>query len=211
MSTFNLSRSASLFETGSGAAWVPGQQPGPSRVRSHDRPAARQRIPISAATQLSGRYLYPPITQPLTKKGNAEVGEISMTNHLWLIPARALHQGIRGLFYPRMNPSATARHPVPENPSFTISKTSIAYTMAKRGPHGLPLNRGTRTGNDCLNLNCFSTGSRTSRLDRPVTWPVPRRVGDDRRALPLTPPASLARFTGRWAGESDAAATSMRG
>jgi cellobiose phosphorylase len=35
-------------------------------------------------------------------------------------------------------------------------ETSIAYTMAKRGPRGLPL-IGHADWNDCLNLNCFST------------------------------------------------------
>jgi len=156
MSTFNLSRSASLFETGIGRGMG-------FRDSNQDllgfvhmiAPRARQRILDIAATQLSDGTCYHQY-QPLTKKGNAEVGGDFYDDHLWLILSTCAYIKETGDFSILEESVGYADTPGSGESLLHHLETSIAYTMAKRGPHGLPL-IGHADWNDCLNLNCFST------------------------------------------------------
>ena len=160
MATFNMSRSASMYETGigRGMGFRDSNQDLLGFVHMiHGR--ARDRILDIAATQLSDGTCYHQY-QPLTKKGNADIGGDFYDDHLWLILSTVSYikeSGDRSILeepcgyadrhYPGTSTKETLLHHL---------ETSIAYTMKKRGPHGLPL-IGHADWNDCLNLNCFST------------------------------------------------------
>ncbi len=161
MATFNLSRSASLFETGIGRGMGFRDSNQDLLGFVHMIPGrARQRILDIAATQLSDGTCYHQY-QPLTKQGNAEVGGAFYDDHLWLVLSTAGYIKETGDTSILDAPCAFADVPVDDDavPTSTLLdhlETSIAYTMAKTGPHGLPL-IGHADWNDCLNLNCFST------------------------------------------------------
>ena len=155
MVTFNVSRSASFFESGIGRGigfrdtnqdllgFVPMI---PER--------ARQRILDVAATQLPTGAAYHQY-QPLTKRGNNAVGSGFNDDPLWLVIAVAAYLKETG-------DRSILNEPVPydnsadtEEPLVDHLRRSIAYTRERLGPHGLPL-IGRADWNDCLNLNCFS-------------------------------------------------------
>ncbi|MGD0837585.1 MAG: glycosyl transferase [Polyangia bacterium] len=156
MATFNMSRSASMYETGIGRGMGFRDSNQDLLGFVHMIPSrARERILDIAATQLSDGTCYHQY-QPLTKKGNAEIGGDFYDDHLWLILSTCAYikeSGDLGIleaacgYADQPNSQATLLHHL---------ETSIAYTMKKRGPHGLPL-IGHADWNDCLNLNCFST------------------------------------------------------
>ncbi|MBN2577248.1 MAG: glycosyl transferase [Deltaproteobacteria bacterium] len=156
MATFNLSRSASMYETGIGRGMGYRDSNQDLLGFVHMIPSrARERILDIAATQLSDGTCYHQY-QPLTKKGNAEIGGDFYDDHLWLVLSTCQYikeTGDIGIL--------TARCPYADNPEAQTDllhhlEVSIAYTMKKRGPHGLPL-IGHADWNDCMNLNCFST------------------------------------------------------
>jgi len=165
MATFNLSRSASLFESGIGRGMGFRDSNQDLLGFVHMVPArARQRLLDLAATQLSDGTCFHQY-QPLTKKGNADVGGDFYDDHLWLVLSTCAYVketgdvsvldepcGYADVEYPVRSDGATD----PRESLLHHLETSIAYTMAKRGPHGLPL-IGHADWNDCLNLNCFST------------------------------------------------------
>jgi cellobiose phosphorylase len=160
MATFNLSRSASMFETGIGRGMGFRDSNQDLLGFVHMVPErARQRLVDLAATQLSDGTCFHQY-QPLTKQGNADVGGDFYDDHLWLVLATCAYVketgdvsvlaepcGYADLTYERDRDREDLLHHL---------ETSLAYTMAKRGPHGLPL-IGHADWNDCLNLNCFST------------------------------------------------------
>lgn len=156
LTTFNLSRSASLFETGIGRGM--GFRDSNQDILGfvHMLPArARQRILDIAATQLSDGTCYHQY-QPLTKKGNAEIGGDFYDDHLWLILSTCAYVKETGDLSILDETVGYADTPGSGESLLHHLETSIAYTMKKRGPHGLPL-IGHADWNDCLNLNCFST------------------------------------------------------
>jgi cellobiose phosphorylase len=161
MATFNLSRSASLFETGIGRGMGFRDSNQDLLGFVHMIPArARQRILDIAATQLSDGTCYHQY-QPLTKKGNAEIGGDFYDDHLWLVLSTTAYIKETGDVGILTAPCGFADVEVPDGavPASTLLdhlEASLAYTLAKRGPHGLPL-IGHADWNDCLNLNCFST------------------------------------------------------
>jgi cellobiose phosphorylase len=156
MATFNLSRSASLYETGIGRGMGFRDSNQDLLGFVHLIPErARQRIIDIAATQLSDGTCYHQY-QPLTKKGNADVGGDFYDDHLWLVLSTCAYikeTGDKGILDA---PVGYADKPGSSESLLHHLETSIAYTLAKRGPHGLPL-IGHADWNDCLNLNCFST------------------------------------------------------
>jgi len=160
MATFNMSRSASMYETGigRGMGFRDSNQDLLGFVHMiHGR--ARERILDIAATQLSDGTCYHQY-QPLTKKGNADIGGDFYDDHLWLILSTVSYIKESGDVSILSAPCGYADKMYPD-PSKTENllhhlETSIAYTMKKRGPNGLPL-IGHADWNDCLNLNCFST------------------------------------------------------
>ena len=161
MATFNLSRSASLFETGIGRGMGFRDSNQDLLGFVHMIPErARQRILDIAATQLSDGTCYHQY-QPLTKQGNADVGGEFYDDHLWLVLSTTAYVKETGDTSILDEPCGYADVPRPdgESPTSTLLdhlELSIAYTLAKRGPRGLPL-IGHADWNDCLNLNCFST------------------------------------------------------
>src|SRR5208282_2690005 len=108
--------------------------------------------------------------QPLTKKGNAEVGGDFYDDHLWLVLSTCAYVKETGDLSILEEPCGYAdreyrigadgrRLGASGEPAESLLhhlELSIAYTMRTRGPRRLPL-IGHADWNDCLNLNCFST------------------------------------------------------
>lgn len=156
MVTFNLSRSASLYETGIGRGM--GYRDSNQDVLGfvHMIPTrARERILDIAATQLSDGTCYHQY-QPLTKKGNAEIGGDFYDDHLWLILSTCAYIKETGDYAILDAEIGYADIPDSKNTLLEHLELSVAFTLRKRGPHQLPL-IGHADWNDCLNLNCFST------------------------------------------------------
>ncbi len=160
MATFNLSRSASLFETGIGRGMGFRDSNQDLLGFVHMVPErARQRLLDLAATQLSDGTCFHQY-QPLTKQGNADIGGDFYDDHLWLVLAACAYVKETGDRSVLQAPCGYADVPTdggePTTDLLHHLETSLAYTMAKRGPHRLPL-IGHADWNDCLNLNSFST------------------------------------------------------
>jgi cellobiose phosphorylase len=156
MATFNLSRSASLFETGIGRGMGFRDSNQDLLGFVHLIPErAKQRILDIAATQLSDGTCYHQY-QPLTKKGNAEIGGDFYDDHLWLILSTCAYIKETGDTSILEAPVGYADKPGSKENLLHHLETSIAYTLKNRGDRGLPL-IGHADWNDCLNLNCFST------------------------------------------------------
>ena len=155
MVTFNMSRSASYFESGigRGMGFMDSCQDLLGFVHLiPDR--ARERILDIAATQFEDGSAYHQY-QPLTKNGNADIGSGFNDDPLWLIAAAAAYIKETG-DYSILDEST----PYDSDPSKTTDfmehlRRSFNYTINHLGPHGLP-QIGRADWNDCLNLNCFS-------------------------------------------------------
>ena len=155
MATFNLSRSTSGYETGIGRGM--GYRDSNQDILGfvHLLPArARQRILDIASTQLSDGTCFHQY-QPLTKKGNADVGGGFNDDPLWLILSTCAYIRETGDASILNEPCGYADKAGSTDSLLHHIETSIAYTLKNRGPHGLPL-IGHADWNDCLNLNCFS-------------------------------------------------------
>jgi cellobiose phosphorylase len=155
MATFNLSRSTSGYETGIGRGM--GYRDSNQDILGfvHLLPArARQRILDIASTQLSDGTCFHQY-QPLTKKGNADVGGGFNDDPLWLILSTCAYIRETGEASILNEPCGYADKAGSTDSLLHHIETSIAYTLKNRGPHGLPL-IGHADWNDCLNLNCFS-------------------------------------------------------
>ncbi len=156
MATFNLSRSASLYETGIGRGMGFRDSNQDLLGFVHLIPErARQRILDIAGTQLSDGTCYHQY-QPLTKKGNAEIGGDFYDDHLWLILSTCSYIKETGDTSILEAPVGYADKPGSKENLLHHLETSIAYTLKNCGDRGLPL-IGHADWNDCLNLNCFST------------------------------------------------------
>ncbi|HSJ49762.1 MAG TPA: glycosyl hydrolase family 65 protein [Actinomycetota bacterium] len=155
MVTFNLSRSASLFESGIGRGMGFRDSNQDLLGFVHMVPTrARERILDIAATQLPTGGAYHQY-QPLTKRGNDAVGSGFNDDPLWLILSVAAYvkeTGDRALLD---EPVSYDNEPGTEAPLYEHLQRSLRYTLDRLGPHGLPL-IGRADWNDCLNLNCFS-------------------------------------------------------
>ncbi len=155
MATFNLSRSASFFESGigRGIGFRDSNQDLLGFVQLVPK-RARERILDLAATQLPSGGVYHQY-QPLTKRGNNDIGADFNDDPLWLVLSVAAYiketgdWGILDEAVPYDNAPGT------EEPLYGHLQRSIQYTLDRKGPHGLPL-IGRADWNDCLNLNCFS-------------------------------------------------------
>ncbi len=155
MVTFNLSRSASYFESGIGRGMGFRDSNQDLLGFVHMVPArARQRILDLAATQLESGGAYHQY-QPLTKRGNDAVGSGFNDDPLWLVlsvVAYLKETGDRSLLD---QPVSYDHRPGSETPLYEHLQRSLQYTLDRLGPHGLPL-IGRADWNDCLNLNTFS-------------------------------------------------------
>ena len=156
MVTFNLSRSASYFESGIGRGI--GFRDSNQDILGfvHQVPdRARQRIIDLAATQLEDGGAYHQY-QPLTRKGNNEIGSNFNDDPLWLILSTAAYIKETGDFSILDETVPFDNDPSKAASMFEHLKRSFYHVINNLGPHGLPL-IGRADWNDCLNLNCFST------------------------------------------------------
>lgn len=156
MITFNMSRSASYFESGLGRGMGFRDSCQDLLGFVHLIPErARERILDIASTQFQDGSAYHQY-QPLTKRGNADIGSGFNDDPLWLIACTSAYIRETGDFSilhekcPFNNDESTAA------PLMEHLRRSLNYTISHKGPHGLPL-IGRADWNDCLNLNCFST------------------------------------------------------
>ena len=155
MTTFHFSRSASYFESGIGRGM--GFRDSNQDIIGivHMIPEkARTRILDLAATQLEDGGAYHQY-QPLTKKGNNDIGGNFNDDPLWLILAVSAYLKETN-DWPILNEEV----PFDNNPDnsatlFEHLKRSFNHVINNLGPHGLPL-IGRADWNDCLNLNCGS-------------------------------------------------------
>lgn len=176
MVTFNMSRSASYFESGIGRGMGFRDSNQDLLGFVHLVPErARERIIDIASTQFADGSAYHQY-QPLTKRGNNDVGSGFNDDPLWLILGVSAYiketgdYGILDEQVPFDNDPSTAA------PLLEHLKRSFDHVSHNLGPHGLPL-IGRADWNDCLNLNCFSdtpdepfqtTGNRTGRTAESV-------------------------------------------
>ncbi|MCL2721767.1 MAG: glycosyl transferase, partial [Treponema sp.] len=156
MVTFNMSRSASYFESGIGRGMGFRDSNQDLLGFVHLIPnRARERILDIAATQFPDGSAYHQY-QPLTKRGNNEIGSGFNDDPLWLICGVAAYIKETGDYsildekVPFDNDEKLA------DSLFIHLKRSFDFTVKNKGPHGLPL-IGRADWNDCLNLNCFSS------------------------------------------------------
>ena len=115
---------------------------------------ARERILDLAATQLPTGGAYHQY-QPLTKRGNDEIGGNFNDDPHWLIVGVAAYLKETGDWSILDEPVPYDNQPGSEQPLYEHLQRSFRYTLERLGPHGLPL-IGRADWNDCLNLNCFS-------------------------------------------------------
>ena len=156
MATFNMSRSASTFESGIGRGLGFRDSNQDLLGFVHMVPErARQRILDLAATQQTSGGAYHQY-QPLTKKGNDAVGGNFNDDPHWLVIGVAQYLKETGDFSILDEMVPFDSKPGSEVPLYEHLKRSIQYALDRLGPHGLPL-IGRADWNDCLNLNCFST------------------------------------------------------
>jgi len=155
MITFNLSRSASYFESGIGRGMGFRDSNQDLLGFVHMIPdRARERILDLAATQMENGGAYHQF-QPLTKRGNDAVGSNFNDDPLWLIIAVAAYLKETGDLDILLEQVPYDNRPGSEQPLLNHLERSIQYTLDRLGPHNLPL-IGRADWNDCLNLNCFS-------------------------------------------------------
>ena len=155
MVTFNLSRSASYYESGTGRGMGFRDSCQDLLGFVHLVPErARERIIDIASTQFEDGSAYHQY-QPLTKKGNLDIGSGFNDDPLWLIAAVGAYVRETGDFSLLDEPVPFDCIPGTEVPLFEHLTRSFNYTRTHLGPHGLPL-IGRADWNDCLNLNCFS-------------------------------------------------------
>jgi len=155
MITFNMSRSASYFESGIGRGMGFRDSTQDLLGFVHLIPErARERILDLAATQLETGGAYHQY-QPLTKRGNNDVGSGFNDDPLWLVLAVTAYVKETGDFGILNEQAPYDNQPGSEMPLLDHLQRSMQYTLDRLGPHGLPL-IGRADWNDCLNLNCFS-------------------------------------------------------
>ena len=155
VTTFNIGRSASLFESGvkRGMGFRDTNQDVLGFV--HMMPErARERLLDVASTQLANGGAYHQY-QPLTKRGNNDIGSGFNDDPLWLVLSVSAYVRETG-------DTAILDELVPYNSDVSTAtpllehlQRSLRYTVDRLGPHALPL-IGRADWNDCLNLNCFS-------------------------------------------------------
>lgn len=155
MVTFNMSRSASYFESGIGRGMGFRDSCQDLLGFVHLIPdRARQRILDIASTQFEDGSAYHQY-QPLTKKGNADIGSGFNDDPLWLIAGTAAYIKETG-DYSILDEITPYDNDASKATDFMEHlRRSFHYTINHLGPHGLP-QIGRADWNDCLNLNCFS-------------------------------------------------------
>lgn len=155
MVTFNFSRSASFFESGIGRGMGFRDSNQDLVGFVHQIPSrARQRIIDIASTQFPDGGCYHQY-QPLTKRGNNDIGGGFNDDPCWLIFGTVAYIKETGDFSILDEMVPFDNQPGSEVTLFEHLKVSMDHVIKNLGPHKLPL-IGRADWNDCLNLNCFS-------------------------------------------------------
>ncbi len=155
MVTFNMSRSASYFESGIGRGMGFRDSNQDLVGFVHQIPEkAKQRILEIAATQFEDGGAYHQY-QPLTKRGNNEIGGNFNDDPLWLILSTSSYIKETGDWSILDEPVPYDNDETKATSLFEHLKRSFYHVVDNLGPHHLPL-IGRADWNDCLNLNCFS-------------------------------------------------------
>ena len=155
MVTFCMSRSASFFESGIGRGMGFRDSNQDLVGFVHQIPErARQRIIDIAATQFPDGGCYHQY-QPLTKRGNNDIGGGFNDDPCWLIFGTVAYIKETGDFSILDEPVPFDNVPGSEVSLLEHLKVSFNHVINNLGPHRLPL-IGRADWNDCLNLNCFS-------------------------------------------------------
>ena len=176
MVTFNMSRSASYYESGIGRGMGFRDSCQDLLGFVHLIPdRARERIIDIASTQFIDGSAYHQY-QPLTKKGNSDIGSGFNDDPLWLIGGTSAYiretgdDSILDEIVPFDNDESVAK------PLLEHLTRSFEYIVNHKGPHGLPL-IGRADWNDCLNLNCHSlTPGESFQTFGPSEGPVAESV-----------------------------------
>lgn len=151
--TYQLSRSASYYESGIGRGMGFRDSCQDLLGFVHLIPSlARERIIDIASIMKSDGSTYHQY-QPLDKKGNADIGGGFNDDPLWLVAATYAYLAETNDYsildevipFDDADPDTLLKH----------LDAAVHFTMNHLGPHGLPL-IGHADWNDCLNLNCFS-------------------------------------------------------
>jgi len=155
MITFNMSRSASFFESGIGRGMGFRDSNQDLVGFVHQIPhRARQRIIDIASTQFLDGGCYHQY-QPLTKRGNNDIGGGFNDDPMWLIFGTVAYIKETGDFGILDEAVPFDNQEGSEVSLFEHLRISFNHVVENLGPHMLPL-IGRADWNDCLNLNCFS-------------------------------------------------------
>ncbi len=176
MVTFNMSRSASYYESGIGRGMGFRDSCQDLLGFVHMIPErARERILDIAATQKADGGAYHQY-QPLTKKGNSDIGGGFNDDPLWLIACTDAYIRETGDWDILKEKVDFDNDPKNAAPLLEHLRRSFNYTLNNLGPHKLPL-IGRADWNDCLNLNCFSRYPGESfQISGPSEGPVAESV-----------------------------------
>ena len=155
MVTFNMSRSASFFESGIGRGMGFRDSNQDLVGFVHQIPErARERIIDIASTQFPDGGCYHQY-QPLTKRGNNDIGGGFNDDPMWLIFGTVAYVKETGDFSILDEMVPFDNEPGSEVSLMEHLRISFDHVVNNLGPHMLPL-IGRADWNDCLNLNCFS-------------------------------------------------------
>ena len=155
MITFNFSRSASFFESGVGRGMGFRDSNQDLVGFVHQVPSrARQRIIDIASTQFPDGGCYHQY-QPLTKRGNNDIGGGFNDDPCWLIFGTIAYIKETGDYTILDEMVPWDNQPGTEVTLMEHLRISFNHVVENLGPHRLPL-IGRADWNDCLNLNCFS-------------------------------------------------------
>jgi len=155
MITFCFSRSASFFESGIGRGMGFRDSNQDLVGFVHQIPSrARERIIDIASTQFPDGGCYHQY-QPLTKRGNNDIGGGFNDDPMWLIFGTVAYIKETGDFSILDEMVPFDNQPGSEVTLMEHLRVSFDHVVKNLGPHKLPL-IGRADWNDCLNLNCFS-------------------------------------------------------
>jgi cellobiose phosphorylase len=155
MVTFNLSRSASFYESGIGRGMGFRDSNQDTIGFAHMVPEkVKERILDLSATQKADGSAYHQY-QPLTKKGNANIGGNFNDDPMWMVLSTANYIKETGDFSILDEMVIYDGQEVATHTHFDHLERAFNHVVNNLGPHGLPL-IGRADWNDCLNLNCFS-------------------------------------------------------
>ena len=136
---------------------------------------ARERIIDIASTQFQDGSAYHQY-QPLTKKGNSDIGSGFNDDPLWLIAGVDAYLRESGDWSILDEVVTFDCDPDNAAPLMEHLRRSFRFTCTHLGPHKLPL-IGRADWNDCLNLNCFSAHPGESfQITGPSEGPVAESV-----------------------------------